>query len=228
MASVKPSSPDAQGQSYTFTPGGGLNIRNGTLKGIVEMAYEVRDFQISGGPGWIESDRYNIDAKSTYGDQPAAMSLERIKEIRVKLQALIADRFHLQVHRDTKELPIFTLGLGKNGAKLTESQGDKPQYGIRGACGQLTGMGATMAIVANSLARQLGRPVRDLTGLTGKYDFRVEWTPDAGPCPDAPETAADGPSLFAAMQQQLGLKLESTKGPVEIIVIDHAEKPEGN
>ena len=85
-----------------------------------------------------------------------------------------------------------------------------------------------MALLANSLSRQLGRPVRDVTGLTGKYDFHVEWIPDAGPCPDAPESATDGPSLLAAMQQQLGLKLESTKGPVEIIVIDHAEKANGN
>jgi uncharacterized protein (TIGR03435 family) len=240
VASVKPSKPDARGSSFNFTPGGGLTVQNGTLKGVIEAAYDVRDFQILGGPGWVASDRYDIFAKSLSGDPPPqpANRQEDLRKTRQRLQALLAERFQLKVHRETKELPVFALVVGKNGSKLTESA-EAPANsgaGIRSGCGQMTGTRTPMSILAVVLSRQLSRPVLERTGLSGKYDFQLGWTPDEGPCPAPPDgatpAAADSspelPSLLGALQEQLGLKLEPTKGPVEIIVIDHAEKAAEN
>lgn len=229
VASVKPSSADARGVTYTFVQGGGVRISNGTLKGIIEMAYDVRQFQISGGPGWMDSDRYDIFAKAGDGN-PARLSEALIAETRKKLQVLLAERFQMVARRDAREMPVFELVAGKSGPKLKESDPSAPEgrSGIQAGCGQMTGTKATMAVLAAVLSRNLERPVLDKTDLPGKFDFRIEWTPDAGPCPEAPETAADGPSLFTALQSQLGLKLEPAKAPVEVIVIEHAEKAAGN
>ncbi|SPE40919.1 conserved hypothetical protein [Candidatus Sulfopaludibacter sp. SbA3] len=219
-ASIKPSQvAEGRGSSFLFTHGGGVQVTNGTLRGIVEMAYDVRDYQISGGPGWINADVYDIVAKSASGD-PAVS----IPDLRKKLQTLLAERFQLKAHRETKELPVFALAVGKNGPKLTAAEPVAgSNSGTRGECGRVTGMNATMANLTFFLSRQLGRPVVDQTGLSGTYDFQLTWTPD-NPCP-AP---TDGPSLFTAVQEQIGLKLEATKGPVEIVVIDHVEKAEAN
>jgi bla regulator protein blaR1 len=234
-ASVKPSKPDARGSSFNFTPGGGLTITNGTLKGIIETAYDVRDFQISGASGWMDSEHYDIFAKSAFDDSRAQTgnSQERIKETRLRLQTLLAQRFQLRIHRETKELPVYALALGKKGSKLAEAGNDpeNPRSGIQAGCGQMTGMRASIANLTMTLSRQLGSPVLDRTGLPGKYDFHLQWTPDAGSCspqPDGPAVSPDGPSIFTAIQEQLGLKLESTKAAVEIIVIDHVEKASAN
>jgi len=235
VASVKPSSPDARGQTFQFTPGEGLAVKNGTLKGLIETAYNVRDFQISGGPGWLDSERYDVFAK-TAADDPEARTRNRtaqIDETRVRLQLLLSQRFQLKVHREMRELPVFALTVGRSGSKLKEIDGTdadaKPGTGIRSGCGQMTGTRSTMANLAFMLSRQLGRPVLERTGISGVYDFQLQWTPEAGECPE-PATGIDpdGPSLFTALQSQLGLKLDSTKGPVEIIVIDHAEKAAEN
>ncbi len=233
---MKTSQPDARGSTFNFTPGGGLTIQNGTLRGIIESAYDVRDFQITGGPGWIDSAHYDIYAK-TAADDPqmqAAAPEGRIPQTRRRLQTLLAERFQLQIYRETKELPVFALVLGKNGSKLKEA-GEGPAsggQGIRAGCGAMTGTRTPMTVLALVLSRQLGRPVQDRTGLTGKYDFQLQWTPDNGPCPAPPDGGSpgspDGPSLFAALQEQLGLKLEATRGPVEILVIDHIEKAAEN
>lgn len=220
VASVKPvKAGQARGPSFLFTQGGGLQVTNGTLKGLIEMAYDVRDFQISGGPGWVNSEGYDIVAKSASGNPDGA-----IPETRRKLQGLLMERFQLSVHRETKELPIYALAVGKNGSKLAEAgAAGGTNSGIRTDCGQMTGMKATMTNLAYTLSRQLSHPVLDRTSLTGKYDFQLVWTPDTA-CP-AP---TEGPSIFTALQEQLGLKLETTKGPVEIIVIDRAEKAAAN
>jgi uncharacterized protein (TIGR03435 family) len=169
------------------------------------------------------------------------------------LQALLADRFKLSIHRETKELPVYALVAAKNGPKLQEAKADATYpNGIKGpdgvarggmmriGGGEVTGQGLPIANLTRMLSQQLGRTVIDKTGLTGKYDFTLQWTPDEsqGPMfkgadgappggnPAPPESS--GPSLFTAIQEQLGLKLESQKGPVEIIVIDHVEKPSQN
>jgi uncharacterized protein (TIGR03435 family) len=221
VASVKPADPDARGNTFDYTPGGGLTIRNSTLRGLVQSAYDVPRFQIQGGPGWMDSDRFDIFAKSEGGSGD-------IRQTRLKLQALLADRFQLRARRENRELPIYVLTLGKNGPKLTES-GNASTAGVPDGmhmqCGRAMGTNTTMANFAHSLTRDVGRPVEDRTGLSAKYNFQVDFTPDSDACG---ELAVDRPSLFGALLEQLGLKLESTKGPVEIIVVDHAEKPAGN
>jgi len=232
VASVKPASPsDTRGATFEFTPGGGLKITNGTLRGIIETAYNIRDFQIVGGAGWLNSDRYTISARSA----PGAPS--DIPQTRVKLQAVLAQRFQLRVHRETRELQIYALVVAKGGPKLLSawvSTGEQTVMGIRAECGRMTGTMASMTNLRIYLERQLNRPVVDQTDLPGKYNFEFDWTPDAGPCPRPAGTdgvaadSSDGPSLFTALQEKLGLKLESTKGPVEVIVVDHAEKADDN
>jgi uncharacterized protein (TIGR03435 family) len=219
-ASVRPSAPDdARGSTFEFPPGG-LKVTNGTLMGIIESAFEVRDFQILGAPGWANSDRFDIVARSAAADT----SLE-ISATRRKLQTLLSQRFQLKAHRETRDLPIYVLAVGKGGLKLREAKTSGAPAGIQRACGQMTGTGTSMANLTGYLSRELGRPVQDRTELSARYDFHVDWTPDSGPCPGS---ATDGPSLFTALQEQLGLKLESAKGPVEVIVIDSVEKPDDN
>jgi uncharacterized protein (TIGR03435 family) len=224
-ASIKPSKPGASGGSTFQFPPGGLNIMNATLRDIIETAYSVRDFQILGGPGWLNTERYDISAKtSPNGAQPNG-----IPETRRRLQTLLAQRFHLEIHRETRDLPIYALIVGKNGSKLIEAEAPSSSQsppGIRTSCGQMTGTITPMANLAVYLERQLRRPVVDRTGLPGRYTFQVEWTPDSGPCSET--GSSDGPSLFTALQEKLGLKLESTKGPVDVIVVDHAEKASEN
>jgi uncharacterized protein (TIGR03435 family) len=233
-ASVKPVEPgDAGGSTFQFIPAGGLKVTNGTLKGIIETAYDVRE---SGGPNWVNSERYDISAKApedlrTGNGAPP----DGISETRRRLQTLLAQRFQLKVHRETKELPVYALAAGMSGSKLVEgTASSNVPAGIRRGCSQMTGMRASMANLAFYLSRQLERPVLDHTGLSGRYDFQLDWTPDSGPCSALTDGAgaaagsSDGPSIFMALQETLGLKLESTKGPVDVIVIDHAEKADEN
>jgi uncharacterized protein (TIGR03435 family) len=238
-ASVRPGAPDdVRGSTFEFPPGG-LKVTNGTLAGIIESASEVRDFQILGAPGWANSARYNIVARSA-SDDPAAKAFDRSVEIsatRRKLQTLLSQRFQLKAHHETRDLPIYVLTTGKGGSKLKEENASNTPAGIHWTCGQMTGTRTSMANLTTYLSRELGRPVQDRTGLSGHYDFHVDWTPDSGPCagsatddgsPGAAVSPLSGPSLFTALQEQLGLKLESTKGPVDVIVIDSVEKPDDN
>ena len=227
VASVKPADPAAVGNTFNFTPGGGLTIKNSTLRGIIQSAYDVPSFQIEGGPAWMNSARYDIFAKSPFGEEPAGRpGATTMQQTRVRLQALIADRFQLKVHRETKDVPMYVLTVGKSGAKLAAPAAvQSVPDGMHMVCGRMTGTNTTMANFARSLTRELSRLVEDRTGLTGKYDFQVDFTPDGGACEGA---SADLPSLFAALQGTLGLKLEATKGPMEMVVVDHAEKPSGN
>jgi uncharacterized protein (TIGR03435 family) len=233
VATIKPAAPDARGSFIRIMPGGALQVTNMPLRMLLTFAYDVRDFQVSGGPGWVGSERYDINAKSepsagaqTVSDDPRKMTDDQRKTAG-----------QLAIHHETKEAPIYALVVAKNGPKLQESQEGAGPSLMGRARGQFEGKGALMEMLANVLSMQVGRPVVDKTGLTGKYDFKLEWTPDPGqgpgplgiPGPDAPPpTDPNGPSLFAAVQEQLGLRLESTKGPVETIVIDRVEKPSEN
>src|ERR1022692_2211576 len=217
VASVKPTNPNKGGSTFSFNGGAGVTIEGGTLLRIMETAYDVRIFQIQGGPGWIDSERYDISAKNA--DDDPVMKLptvqERVKAARVKLQTLLAERFQLKVHRETKELPEYALVVAKNGSKMKEIT-DLPQAGISSNCGRMTGTRTTMANFVVLLSRQLGRPVLDRTGLPGRYDFLLTYTPDIGSCSQPAEgrgseavNPGDGPSIFTAIQEQLGLKLEA-------------------
>jgi uncharacterized protein (TIGR03435 family) len=213
-----------------MSPHGTFTANGIDLKTLIGIAYEVQDFQISGGPGWLGSDRFEINAKCE-GDVNLTM-----EQYRPLLQALLADRMKLTFHRDSKELPIYALVVGKSGPKLKESDPNERGPMMRMGRGQLTGTKVPMAFLAKHLSRQLRRTVLDKTGLSGGYNFTLEWTPEPGqmmgpgePGPEAaPPSESSGPSIFTALQEQLGLKLESQRGPVEILIIDGVEKPSEN
>lgn len=259
VASIKPNHSSNMMIGIRMAPGRFVTTGS-TAKQLIDLAYDIRDFQISGGPAWIGSDKYDIDAKEP--DELAAQLMnlpdqQRREKLGLLVQSLLTDRFQLKVHRETKELPVYALVIAKNGPKLqaakpgeTYGNGIKTPDGhptggrfMRMRPGELDGQGTPMAFLVQTLSQQLGQTVMDQTGLKGNYDFTLKWTPDpgspgmmpgpppgAGPGPDKqpPPPDASGPSLFTAVQEQLGLKLQSTKGAVSIIVIDHIERPSEN
>jgi uncharacterized protein (TIGR03435 family) len=217
-ASVKTSDPNATDDLIDFQPGGRFTANRLTLKGLIRMAYNVRGFQISGGPKWMDSDRYDVRTKAEGNPDTA--------EVRIMLQDLLADRFKMRLHRETHELPVYWLVIGKSGPRIRETEGDAGPFRIsRNSLSANT----SMAALANVFSNWLDRVVLDRTGLKGKYEVKLEWLPDENAPPTEPEVASrPGASLFPAVQEQLGLKLEPRKGPVEILVIDGAEKPREN
>jgi bla regulator protein BlaR1 len=247
VASIKPADPSFPGMRVQITPGGTLNATNVTVKLLIQQAYDVRDFQISGGPGWLSTERYVISAKmddssSAAPEDPRKMTDEQRKAyqegMRLKLRALLEDRFQLKVHRETKEMPIYALIVAKNGAKVQEAKDDgTPGGGISMGLGQITGKKVELAFLAQVLSNQVGRTVLDKTELKGNFDFKLQYTPDQAQQPPGPGDGGpdrprpvdpDGPSIFTAVQEQLGLKLDAQKGPVEIVVIDGVEKASEN
>jgi uncharacterized protein (TIGR03435 family) len=219
----------------------GYSAGNATLKYIICEAYDVKSDSIVGGPDWIGTNHYDIDAKvipAADAPPPKLTGAQR----RQMIQSLLADRFKLIVHNETKDAPIYELELAKSGSKLPESTpGDGFAKGIIGidgnpvpigslmplGPGRLFGQAVTIPSLIDHLTSELERPVVDKTGLTGKYDLSLEWTPDSMTASDSP-AGASGPSLFTAIQEQLGLKLTSTHGPVKTLVIDHVEPPSPN
>jgi uncharacterized protein (TIGR03435 family) len=209
--------------------------RNHTLKTLLAAAFNVSPQAISGGPSWVDSDRYDILAK-TPGE-----ALPNLNEQMAMLRKLLTDRFTLTFHRESRELPIFALTVARGGSKLKESTAspDAPPEGppplifmVAPDLIRLPGRSATIAELASVMQRvALDKPVVDRTGLPAKYDFDLEWTPDetqfGGAFPGSSDASAK-PGLFAAIQQQLGLRLEATKGPVDVLVIDHVEHPSAN
>jgi uncharacterized protein (TIGR03435 family) len=256
VASIKPNK-SANNMVRFMNSLDGFSTTGVTVQMLIANAYGVQNFQISGAPGWLNSERYDIDAKMDSATADALKKLDqehnRIERQHMQ-QKLLADRFKLTVHSETRELPVYALVVDKNGLKLHEAKpGDTYPNGVKGpdgvgrggvvymGRGTLTGQGVALAPLVAQLSRQLGRTVVDKTGLTGKYDYTLQWTPEEGQGamfqgpgggPQPPEGAAppesSGPSIFTALQEQLGLKLESQKGPVEFVVIDHVERPSEN
>lgn len=241
VASIRPSDPNARGMRFENTPGGGIRASGVTLKTLIEFAYDVQDFQVSGGPGWLRSDRYDVVAKpekpdgSDVGPKVTDADQKTLAErLQARTRALLAERFQLAVRTESAERPVYALVEAKNGHKLTPST-EAVGRGIHRNRGLIEGDGTSLAMLAKILSTALGRPVLDRTGLTGKFNYKMEWTEDSvglGKGADSPAAGppseASGTSIFAAIQEQLGLKLESTRGPVEVIVIERAEKPSEN
>jgi uncharacterized protein (TIGR03435 family) len=224
VASIKPSAPDVPGMFPRYLPGGGLRITGASLKNLISMAYGVRPFQISGGPDWVNNDLFDIEARSGSAevapptDPAKAAEYQRLANERLK--TLLADRFQLSVRQETREQPVYALVVAKDGPKFRESTEARPF--IRGGRGTVKGQASSMIMLALNLSSALGRPVINKTGLPAKYDFELTWQPgDLNADPTAP-------SIFTALTEQLGLRLESGKGPVEVLVIDRAEKPSAN
>ena len=204
VASVKPSQRGSSGGGITPGPTG-LTARNVTLLFCIRIAYDVQDYQVAG-PDWISTEQYDIAAKTGAPVQQ--------DQLRLMLQTLLAERFKLVMHREQRTRSVYQLVVGNNGPKLTPAKPDESS-GITADIGHLTLSAASMPVLARRLSQQLHEPVLDATGLTGTYDFTLDW---------AQNDSVPGPSLFTAVQEQLGLKLETKKVPVDVLVIDHAEK----
>jgi uncharacterized protein (TIGR03435 family) len=203
-----------------------------SIKTLIEQAYGIQDFQLSGGPGWLDSSKYDIIAKSSEMGDPSKLEPSQEEAYQERwgqmLQSLLIDRFQLKVHHSTKELPVYALVVAKGGPKLKDAKPHALAVLYTQTPGQLRCSGASMPAFAKELLELgLGRYVLDKTGLAGRYDFTLHWTPDADLDGSASKDAS-GPSLFTAVQEQLGLKLESTRGPVPTLVIDHVERPSEN
>lgn len=233
VASIKPNTSADRRVSFQISPGGRLAITNGSAKMLITMAYNLKPHQLEGAPNWLDTERYDITAKGGAG--------EREDQLKLMAQSLLEDRFKLKFHRVTKEMPVYALVAGKNGPKLQASEVSSEQRRqFRIGRGQINLAGADMAGLADALSNLVGRTVLDRTGISGTYDIKLEWTPDETEAPlfkgppdgpaggSAPALDSSGPSVFTAVQEQLGLKLEAQKGPVEVMVIDHIEKPSEN
>ena len=231
VATIKPSKPEAKGKGITVRGRRFITI-NTSISDLITFAYGLHARQLSGAPAWFESEKYDIEAQPDIAGQPNE------KQLKSMLQKLLTERFQFAFHREKKSLSVYAIVLGKTGSKLTKSEADPdglPGLGFRGL-GLLTVRNASMADFAGVMQTMvLDRPVVDQTALPAKYDFTLDWTPDEfqftsfGPRPPRPADAIDSrPDLFTAIQEQLGLKLESTKAPVEVFVVDKVEKPSSN
>jgi uncharacterized protein (TIGR03435 family) len=251
VVSIKPNK-SGSGMIRVMTKPDGYSATNISLKMLIAAAYGIKDYLISGEPSWAGSARYDIDAKVAGPDVDVLKKLSP-EQRRSMLQPLLADRFKLKVHTESKELPVYELVVAKGGSKLKEATlGDTYANGIKGLDGspgragmmrvsrnQLTAQGVPIASLVNMLSQQFQRTVIDKTGLTGKYDLELNWTPEDSAIAGSPMTGggqpggeqppdSSGPSIFTALQEQLGLKLQTAKGPVDTLVIDHVEMPSEN
>lgn len=231
VASIKPSDPKANGSLMRPLPDG-IQLKGFTLKDMIVTAWGVESFHVTGGPKWLDQERFDILAKEGRPLKP--------HEMPPLLRALLTDRFQLVVRQETREMPVYDLVLarkdGKLGPKMIESQcavydADHPrpatlppsQKGCGGSSGSPSMMhakGSQLRGLVIAVSRSLERTVIDKTGLTGKFDMTLDWSKDQG--------ADGGPTIFTALEEQLGLKLVSSKGPVEMLVVEKAEKPTGN
>jgi uncharacterized protein (TIGR03435 family) len=224
-ASIRPSLDPPGSVVGIFESKGRISAKNVTLKRCIRGAYDVPEPQIIGGPKWADQDRYDIDAKAA---APAGGH-----ELMLMLQTLLSERFKLVFHREQRPIAGYRLVLAKSGLKAQASAPDRGSTG-RSQRGRIEAEGCTLAQLALKLSEALKQPVRDATGIAGRFDLKLEWTPDdlqsRPPSGDQrPLGAPDsGPSIFAALQEQLGLRLESSKVPVEVLVIDSAARPPGN
>jgi uncharacterized protein (TIGR03435 family) len=232
VASIKLNNSGQRGSSLPPPIGGRLTATNVSLSQLIQYAYHLQDFEISGTQGWMNSDHYDVVAK--------AEGNVKEEQIRLMLRPLLSDRFKLSTHFEDKLLPLYALVIGKDGVKMPRNTEDCSTVSDRQIpCGgfrifqrrQLTGRNVPIEELVDVLAALTGRHVVNKTGLTGNFDIKLEWSPDetlavGAESNTSPDDLA-GASLFTALQQQLGLKLESQKGPVPVLVVDHAEKLQG-
>jgi len=235
-------------------PGGRMRATNMPLRQTIMFAYQLAAYQLAGGPGWITTDRYDIVAKLNGNPEPVAPGSGKPDPMQLAMRALLADRFKLKIHRESREMDIYALVMAKPGgapgpnlkqsvadcaAQAAARRGGPPSAppgplpppgqfcGIFGGPGRLRFGGLPALMMVQAFSAQSGRMVVDRTGLTGSWDFEMTFAPEQrGQAPGAGDApASDAPSFFTAIQEQLGLKLESTRGPVEVVVVDSIEKP---
>jgi len=211
VASIKPSPPGSRGTTFYDPTPDRFEFANTTIKGLIAYAYSVPAFQVVGATGWVAADGYDILAKPQ-----GAVTDERVREM---VQSILAERFNLKVHEEQKEMPVYALVVAKGGSKLQRSpRPDQPT--ARSGYGRFSGEHLAMENLVSLLAAEVERPVIDKTGIDGQFDVKVQWTPE-----ESPDT---GPSIFTAVQEQLGLKLEARHAPQDVVVIDHIDRPSEN
>ena len=250
VATIKPSDPGQRGSRTQLQPGGRVVISGVPVRDLMALAYRVRDFQITGGPSWMGTDGWDIEARAEEGSfspPTAAQDPNTPDPLSIRLQSLLEDRFQLKTHREKRELPIYELSVSKSGPKIKQSEDQRvpglgalppsqpgvvPRGGMRRSPGSLTASAVPVSQLAMALSLVLERTVADKTGLQGFYDIKLQWTPDSPPAARAgiPEPPPDtnGPSIFTALQEQLGLTLSSARGRVDIIVVDSVQRPSEN
>jgi bla regulator protein blaR1 len=232
VASIKPNTDNDFRFAFRIQPDGSLAATGITLKRLMMTAYNAQGFRIVGGPDWVASSRWDLQAK------PNRVALP--EEVRQMLRTLLEDRFRLRTHAESRKMPVYELAVDSKGSKLPRVKDSETEPVVRVATGSIQLTKATPATFASQLSYALGQPVIDKTGLSGEFDFALEWTPetgeDGGPTtaglpPGAkvqPASTPDGPSIFTAIPEQLGLRLKSARGPVEVTVIDAAQMPTAN
>jgi uncharacterized protein (TIGR03435 family) len=249
-ASIKPSDPTTPGQSIRIQPGGRFNVTNMPARSLVTFAYQLQPYQLVGAPPWLERDRFDIVAKLD-GDVTPPPAPGQPDRAMLATRTLLGDRFKLVGHRETREMDIYAMVLAKPGqpgpmlkpanadcspeamaARRQAPQGTLPPLfcGLRAqGPGKISLSGMPISFYASSLGNQVGRFVVDRTGLDGRWDFTLSFapTPPPGQPPGTTPAAVDpdAPDLFTALREQLGIKLDSTKGPVDVFVIDSIERP---
>jgi uncharacterized protein (TIGR03435 family) len=225
VASIRPSDPKVSDAMRAETlPGGRFLVRNATLRWLIEYAYEAKDYLLTGAPDWL-MEKYDIDAKGTTTAELTDA------ELRVPVRALLADRLKLKVHREMKELPVFALAIAKGGPRLHGSAEGTTREVKWVGHNKLVAQRISMKILGNLLSPHpdFRRTVIDETGLTGEFDVTLEWFPFPGiPPAGTTPSVIEGPSIYQALQDQLGLRLVPKRAADDIIVIDHVERPSEN
>jgi uncharacterized protein (TIGR03435 family) len=231
VATIKPSKPDDQRKAF-IVQGNEFHIINQPLTQMISFAFDVQAKQVIGLPDWAESDKFDIDGK------PDGEGAPNGKQWKIMIQKLLADRYGLKFHKDKKELSVYVLSVSKTGEKMTKN--DSSPNGLPGlffqGLGKLNVRNALMSDFTGLMqSAVLDRPVLDQTGLTGRFDFSLNWTPDdsqfggmGAKVPPPTDSADAPPNLYTAIQEQIGLKLDATRAPADVMVIDHIQKPSAN
>jgi bla regulator protein BlaR1 len=230
VASIKRQKREAMKGSMELLPGGGLRLGGVTVKGLIAMAYDVREEQIAGGPKWLDQESYSLLAKAEKAESAADQTVTTgpgspaFNRLRERIRTLLIERCRLVVRVDSKPASGYELVQAKGGTKLVPTTNPLPPGTMRSR-GAINGRSGTMKMLATVLTFYVGRPVIDRTGLTGNYDYKLEYADDLGG-PEA--TVSEGASIFTSIQEQLGLKLESSRVAVDTIVVEKVEKPSEN
>jgi uncharacterized protein (TIGR03435 family) len=199
---------------------------NVNVKALLEVAYDIPDLRMFGGPAWLTTEKFSLEAKADpkVDEQIAGLSSEQRKQFKRKMLAtLLTERFKVAVHTETREMPVYAMVIAKGGPKLGGTKASVDPFPTGNDRIDVRAGSDALEILAYELSWRLGRPVLNRTGLQGRQALILRWQDDEGTTADS-----GGPSLFTAIQEQLGLKLESTRGPVPVLVIDHAERPPKN
>jgi len=223
VATIKPTDPNWRNSGF-HSNGRRISCDNETIEDIIKFAYNVHARQIVEGPGWLRTDKYDIDGV------PDLLGRPNLKQMQAMYRGVLSSRLNLTLHHEIREISVYSLRVGKSGSRFAKSLGDpngSPDQTFTRWTSQLIELketNATLAEFSQNMGMVLDRPTVDQTGLSGRFDFTLRWTPEGaqGDDPNAP------PDLFKAIQEQLGLKLEATKAPVDVLVIDHIDRPSPN